>query len=450
MSRVIKIRKGLNIRLQGAAEKFLTKASHAERYAVKPSDFKGVTLRLCVKQGDAVKAGTPVLYDKNNPAVKIVSPVSGVVETINRGDRRKLLEAVIKPDAEQVSEKFNISEDAVKNREQIINLMLEAGLWAYVIQRPYGIIANPNDKPKAIFISGFDSAPLTVDMDFLLAGREEHFQKGIDILAKLTDGKVHLGLSSEDYGSKLNKVKNAEITIFSGKHPAGNVGVQIHHISPVNKGDIVWTIDAQHVAMLGRFFTTGVYNADKVVALCGSKVKRPQYMHIIAGAAISSISEFIDNSSGNVRYINGDVLTGSNIGNDGYTGFYGNRISVIPEGDRYEFLGWAMPRLNKFSASRSYFSWLTPYKSYTQDTNLNGGERAFVVTNQYEKVLPMDIYPVYLLKAILAENIEKMEQLGIYEVIEEDLALCEFVCTSKIEVQSIIRRGIDLMIKEMS
>jgi Na+-transporting NADH:ubiquinone oxidoreductase subunit A len=449
MSEIIKFRKGLNIKLKGSAEKVLSTAPESSAYAVKPTDFHGLTPRLCVKQGDEVKAGTPVFFDKYKPEIQFVSPVSGTVEAINRGERRKLLEVVIKSDAKNVSEKYKITEELLNSREQIIELMLKAGYWSFVIQRPYGIIANPADKPKSIFVSGIDTAPLTVDMAFLLLGQEEYFQKGIDVLAKLTEGKVYLGLDADDLASKLNKIKNAEITLFTGKHPAGNVGVQIHHIDPINKGEVVWTVDAQHVAILGRFFSTGTYSAEKIVALCGSKVKRPQYYKIITGASITALENLIDNSE-NPRYISGDVLTGTSIGKDGYIGFYGNRISVIPEGDDYEFLGWAMPRFKKFSASKSYFSWLTPNRLYDMDTNLNGGERAFVVTNQYEKVLPMDIYPVYLLKAILAEDVDKMEQLGIYEVIEEDLALCEFVCTSKIEVQAILRKGINLMIKEMS
>jgi Na+-transporting NADH:ubiquinone oxidoreductase subunit A len=449
MSRVLKLRKGLNIKLKGSAEKILGTAPASGIYAVRPADFPGLTPRLCVKQGDEVTAGTPVFFDKYRPEIQFVSPVSGTIEAINRGERRKLLEIVVKPDTKNAQKKYEITEDLLNDRSQIIELMLKSGYWPFVIQRPYGIIANPADKPKSIFVSGLDTAPLLVDMTFLLLGQEKYFQKGIDILSKLTEGKVYLALDADDSASKLNKIQNAEITLLSGKHPAGNVGVQIHHTDPVNKGDIVWTMDAQHVAILGRFFSTGIYNSEKIIALCGSKVKRPQYFRIITGASVNTLENLVDHTDG-VRYINGNVLSGTTIDKDGYVGFYGNRISVIPEGDNYEFLGWAMPRFQKFSASKSYFSWLTPNKVYSLDTNLNGGERAFVVTNQYEKVLPMDIYPVYLLKAILAEDIDKMEQLGIYEVIEEDLALCEFVCTSKIEVQALIRKGINLMIKEMS
>ena len=451
MSRVIKFRKGLNIELKGSAEKVLVKISPAESYAVNPADFKGLTPRLCVKQGDRVKAGTPVFFDKYAPEVAYVSPVAGTVSAINRGERRKLLQVVISPDAEQTAETYSVTPELVANRDKIIELMLKAGYWPFVKQRPYGIVANPKDKPKAIFVSGFDTAPLTLDMDFILSGQMENFQKGINILSKLTEGKVHLGLSNADTGSKLPKITGAEIAFFSGKHPAGNVGVHIHHIAPISKGETVWTIDPQHVAMLGHFFATGTYNAEKIVALSGSEVKRPHYVRIITGACFSSFEENVEqDKKREVRYISGDVLTGTDAGANGWLGFYHNRISIIPEGNYYEFLGWALPRFKKFSVSKSYFSWLTPGRKYDMDTNLNGGVRAFVVTNQYEKVLPMDLYPVYLLKAIIAGDIDKMEQLGIYEVIEEDVALCEFVCTSKIEVQALLRQGIEAMIKEMS
>ena len=450
MSKVVKIKKGLNIKLKGSAEKVLSKAAIAGSYAVKPSDFHGLTPKLAVKEGDLVKAGSPLFYDKSRPELKFVSPVSGTVSVISRGERRKLLAVIVSPDAEQTFVKHDVSNLASMNRDEIISLMLEAGLWPFIKQRPYGIIANPTDHPKAIFISGFDTAPLAVDMDFVLTKESETFQKGIDILKRLSTGKVHLGISDDNEASGiLQKVKGVESTTFKGPHPAGNVGVQINHIDPINKGEVVWTIDPQMVALLGRFFTTGIYNAEKVIAVTGSEVKRPQYFRIIMGASMNTIADNV-NTDNNPRYISGNVLTGTDVGADGYLGFYDNIISVIPEGDHHEFLGWAKVfRPKVFSASRAYLSFLTPNKKYALDTNLNGGERAFVMSGEYENVVPMDIYPVYLLKAILAEDIDKMEQLGIYEVIEEDLALCEFICASKIEVQAILRKGIELMIKEM-
>ncbi|MDR1055946.1 MAG: Na(+)-translocating NADH-quinone reductase subunit A [Prevotellaceae bacterium] len=451
MSKVVKIKKGLDIKLKGSAEKVLAKATIAESYAVKPTDFAGLMPKLVVKQGDQVKVGTPLFFDKNRPEIMFVSPVSGTVSAINRGERRKLLEVVVTPGTEQEYEKHNVGNAASLNREELIALMLKGGVWPFIKQRPYGIIANPSDTPKDIFISGFDTAPLGVDMDFILTNEAEHFQKGIDILKKLTPNKVHLGVTTGNAASGiLKKVKGVESTIFTGPHPAGNVGVHINHIAPINKGEIVWTIDPQLVALLGRFFTSGIYNVEKIIAVAGSEVKRPQYFRIITGASLKCIAYNIA-SENSPRYISGNVLTGTELSADGFLGFYDNMISVIPEGNHHELFGWAkLFRPKVFSTSHAYLSFLTPNKKYALDTNLNGGERAFVMTGQYEKVLPMDIYPVYLLKAILAEDIDKMEQLGIYEVIEEDLALCEFVCTSKTEVQAILRKGIDLMIKEMS
>lgn len=450
MSRVVKLRKGLNIKLKGAAEKVLTKAPLAKSYAVKPTDFEGLIPRLCVKEGDIVKAGSPVFFDKYRPEVVFVSPVSGKVTAIVRGDRRKLLEVVVSPDSEQEKVKFELGEEILKSREGIIDTMLKAGLWPFIKQRPYGIIANPSDQPKAIFISGFDTAPLSLDVVFMLESEAKNIQKGVEILKKIVSGPIHLGVEE---GSTLEKMfKGVEVTTFTGKHPAGNVGVHIHHVSPLAKDEVVWTISPMDLVNIGRFFDTGEFNSEKIIALAGSEVRRPQYYRILSGANLCSLAENINKEEEGKkhRYISGDVLTGISVGADGYLGFYDHRVSVIPEGNHYEFLGWAAPRFNKFSASRAYFSWLTPGKKFNLDTNLNGGERAFVMSDQYEKVVPMDIYPVYLLKAILAEDVEKMEQLGIYEVIEEDLALCEFVCTSKIEVQEILRKGINTMIKEMA
>lgn len=450
MSNVIKIRKGLNIALKGTAEKVLGKTLLSADYAVKPTDFQGLTPKLVIKEGDRVLAGTPLFVDKYNPDVNFVSPVSGTVQEIVRGEKRKLLAVTVTPDAEQEHLLHETGDLNALSREAVIALLLKSGAWPFIKQRPYGIIANQADRPKAIFISGFDSAPLAPDMDYVLTGEGEAFQKGIDVLHKLCD-KLHLGMSDSPAATSiLLKTKGVETHVFKGPHPAGNVGVQIHHIAPISKGEVVWTIDLQHIVSLGRLFMKGVYDVAKVIALAGSEVKKPRYFRMISGANIQILHEHI-NTANTPRYISGNVLTGSNIGAKGYLGFYDNMITVIPEGDHHEFFGWANPfRMKKFSVSRSYLSWLCPNKEYALDTNINGGQRAFVMTGEYEKVLPMDIYAVYLLKAILAEDIDKMEQLGIYEVVEEDLALCEFVCSSKIDVQDILRKGINLMIKEMS
>ena len=451
MSQVIKLKKGLDILLEGEAKRELTRLPLVHAYALKPEDFPGVTPKLLVRVDDEVKVGTPLFFDKYRPQILFTSPVSGKVSAIVRGEKRKILEVVITPEAEQVYETFDVPAIEATDREQIKSLMLKAGLWPMIIQRPFGIVANPQDTPKSIFVSGFDSAPLAPDMNFVLENEAENLETGFTLLGKLTDGKVYLGLKNGTSGV-LNQVKNAEIRLFEGPHPAGNVGVQIHHIDPINKGDVVWTVDVQHVAMIGRFFRTGKVDMSKIIALTGSETAQPRYFSVITGLPINSIvrQKELRSQTEKVRIISGNVLTGRRVEPEGYLDFYSNQVTVIPEGDTYEFLGWGMPRLNKFSVSRSYFSWLSPKKHYRLDTNMNGGVRAYVVTGLYDKYLPMDIYPLYLLKAILAGDIDKMENLGIYEVIEEDFALCEFVDPSKTEMQAIIRQGIDLMIKELN
>lgn len=446
MSKTIKIKKGLDIKLKGMAELSIGGEITSTLYGIEPANFLGLIPKLSVKPDEYVKVGTPLFYDKNQPEVKITSPVSGKVVAINRGDRRKILDIEIESDNKFESEQFTIGELSSINRDSIKEVLLSSGLWPYLIQRPFGIIAKPSDTPRDIFVSGFDSAPLAPSYDFSLANDLKSFQKGIDVLAKLTDGKVYLGVRS---GSKLAEVKNAEVNVFDGPHPAGNVGIQIHHLKPINKGDKVWTIDPQAVVFIGRLFSDGKLNFSKIVSLTGSEVKNPMYYKTVVGVKASSIVSGKTEASGKERIIAGNVLTGIKMNADDYLNFYANQITVIPEGDNYEFLGWAMPRFNKFSFSRAYFSWLTPGKTYRADANLNGEERAYVMTGQYEKVLPMDILPVHLIKSIMADDIDKMELLGIYEVIEEDLALCEYVCTSKIEVQHILRKGIDLIVKEL-
>lgn len=453
MSKVIHLKKGLDINLQGVAEKVLIAAPLSEEYALTPDDYIGVVPKLLVKVDDEVKAGTPLFFDKKHPEILFTSPVSGVVTAINRGEKRKIINVVIRPSAERDYEDFTARKLEDLTGESLKELMLKSGLWPFVIQRPYGVIADPSDTPRDIFVSGFDSSPLAPDFDFILQNTGDDFALGIEAVKKLTPGKVHLGLSDESHSKIFGKLEGVvEIDTFSGPHPAGNVGVQIHHVAPVNKGDIVWTMDVHSLIFLGRLLRTGRLDLSKVIALAGSCVKKPRYYRIISGARVDTLlKDTIETEEGvTPRVISGNVLTGKKISPDGFISYNANMISVIPEGDRYEMLGWIAPRFGKFSMSHSYFSWLMPGKSYNLDTNMNGGQRAFVVTGQYEKVLPMDIYPVYLLKAILAGDIDKMENLGIYEVIEEDLALCEFVCTSKTDVQAILRGGIDQMIKELN
>jgi Na+-transporting NADH:ubiquinone oxidoreductase subunit A len=404
---------------------------------------------MLLAEGSAVKAGTAVFCDKHRPEIRFASPVSGTLQEVRRGERRKILEAIIAPDGQSESEQFAVPDLAAASRDEVVELMLSAGAWPFLVQRPYGVIADPQARPKAIFISGFDTAPLAADADYLVNGEGAAFQKGVDALKKLTAGSVHLSLCA-DYpaNNTFERAKGVELHRVKGPHPAGNVGVQLHHIDPLNKGDIAWTIAPQHVVALGRLFTGGTYDVSKVVALVGSEVKKPRYYRMVAGASLSGLAELVNDRGEHKRVISGNVLTGASVGINGHLGFYSNEVTVIPEGDRCEALGWLMPRFGKLSTSRSYFSWLTPGRQYALNTNLNGGQRAFVATGQYERVLPMDILPTYLIKAAMAGDVERMEKLGIYEVIEEDLALCEFVCASKIDVQQILRKGIDLMMAE--
>ncbi|MDR1172251.1 MAG: Na(+)-translocating NADH-quinone reductase subunit A [Bacteroidales bacterium] len=449
MSKVIKIKKGLNIKLKGKAEKILVKAEPSDKYAIKPVDFPGLIPKMLVKEGDTVKAGTPLFMDKNRPEVLFASPVSGTLEAVVRGEKRRILEVVVKADGKDGSEDFSKIKPVDSSKEAITGYLLAGGVWPFIRQRPYAIIANPQDTPKSIFISCFDTAPLGPDYDYIFQNVDPDFQTGVDTLAKLASGRVHLCVHT-DYPPAANFVKatNVEIHQFSGPHPSSNVGVQIHHIDPVNKGEVVWYVNPQDVSTIGRLMNKAEYDVSKTIVLCGSEINTPRYYKVKGGCCMTAFADSV--KTGNVRYISGNVLTGAHVAADGYLGFYDSQVTVIPEGDHYELLGWALPGFGKYSAGRTFFSWMTPHKEYDLDTNMHGGHRALVMTGQYESVFPMDIYPEHLVKAILAGEIEKMEQLGIYEVAEEDFALCEFVCTSKTDVQSIIREGINMMIKEMN
>lgn len=450
MSRHIKIKNGLNIKLAGEAAKKLANPPLPETFAVKPSDFPGITPKLVIKEGDEVQAGSTLFYDKHNESLKFSSPVSGEIIEVVRGDKRKLLEIKILADKQIKYLPFNKANPEELNREHVIEALLNSGVWTLIRQRPFGIIANPSETPKSIFISAFESSPLAPDIDFAMQGDEKNFQSGLDALIKLTKGNVHLNVDSAKTPSALfNNAKRVVINEFSGPHPSGNVGVQIHHIDPVNKGEVVWYINPQDVLIIGKLFTQGIFDATRVIALTGSQVNDPKYYKTVIGCSVKNILTDGGLKKGENRIISGNVLSGSQIQTDGFLGYYDTQITVIPEGHESEFMGWLAPGLDKFSMSRTFFSWLSPNKKYNLNTNLHGEERPFVVSGQYEKVFPMDIFPVQLLKSILIEDIEMMEQLGIYEVVEEDFALCEFVCTSKIKSQEIIRRGLDIIQKEL-
>ena len=454
MAQHIKIKKGLDIRLKGEAGKVLLPDFVPEMYSICPEDFPGFMPKVAVKTGDKLLAGTAVLYDKNHPEVKIVSPVSGEVIAVNRGEKRKLLSIDIIPDKKQEYVSIGKKDFTALSREEIIATLSEAGIMSFIRQRPYDIVANPKDVPRDIFIPGFYSAPLAPDFEFILKGQEQDFQTGLSVLAKLTKGKVYLGIRDTTVSDALKNAMDVEVVVFSGPHPVGNAGVQINNIKPVNKREAVWTMQPTDVLFIGRLYNKGVTDLTRLIACTGSEMLKTGYVQALPGAQLTSLFKHSTTSDKSLRYISGNVLTGRKIEHDGFLHAYDNQVTVIPEGlETNEFFGWAMPGLKKFSASRTFFSWLLDWagkKEYVMDARIKGGKRAIIMSDEYDKVFPMDIYPEFLLKAIIAFNVEKMENLGIYEVAPEDFALCEFVDTSKIEIQQIVRQGLDLLHNEMN
>ncbi|OYX22781.1 MAG: NADH:ubiquinone reductase (Na(+)-transporting) subunit A [Algoriphagus sp. 32-45-6] len=446
MSKIVKLKKGFDLKLAGKAPQEILTLPAAQTFAIKPTDFPGIQRpKVLVNEGDTVKAGTPILIDKAMDQVIYAAPVSGEIVEVKRGEKRKLLEIKILADQTVSHESFG-KIDINQDRDALAAKLASTGVWPNIIQRPYGVVANPADTPKAIYISGFDSHPLAPDYAFTLKGEEKYFQAGIDTLAKLTSGKVHLNIDgSKPAPSIYSGVKNAQINQFSGPHPAGNVGTQIHHISPINKGDLVWTVSPFGVVQIGKAVLEGVYDASRVIALTGSELTKTGYVKTYVGA---NVSPFVKGNlnSGHVRVITGNVLTGEKVQLDGYLGFYHSQITVIPEGDYEEFLGWLKPSTSKLSFHKAIgmLSFLNKGE-FKVDTNTHGEERPFVVTGTFEKVMPMDILPTYLFKAIIAEDFDEMEELGLYELVEEDVALCEFVDPSKNDLQGLVRNGIELL-----
>lgn len=444
MSNNLALKKGLNIPLSGSAALEVIRKVSPGIVAVKPTDFKGFLPRLLVKEGDAVLQGSPLMADKNRPEILLTSPVSGTVEEIVRGPKRKLLAVVVKAGSKQEAVDFGTKAPATD--EETRALLLKSGLWAALIQRPYGVMADPSSTPKAIFVSSFSTAPLAPDEDFTLGDAASDIQAGVNALAKIAP--VHVSIRREKSASTpFHKLENAVLHEVSGPHPAGNVGVQISHISPIMKGEIVWTVSPLLLAAIGHVVNTGKLVLTRKVAVTGPAATHNAYVECLPGTPVAEITHVMPD----VRVIGGDALSGEILGHDGYLGFFQNQLTLLHEGFEREWFGWAKPfRPKVHSSSWCYFSWLTPGKKYDMDTNLHGGPRAFVETKCFEDVTPMDIFPIYLIKACLAGNIEKMEQFGIYEVLPEDLALCDYVDPSKNEIQDIIQKGIDLMIKEMA
>ena len=449
MSTDIRIKKGLNINLVGAAEPTTSKAVSSNVYNINLEDFYGLTPKMLVKEGAEVQAGEAIFYNKNYEAMKFVAPVSGELVEIERGARRRILNVKILADKEQKTLQHTPLDPGKADAGDIRAFLLESGCWPFIKQRPYDLIAHPEDVPKAIFISAYVTAPLAADSTYTLKGKEAELQAALDALSKLTPGKVHVGIGKGE-ASPFSGLKGVNLHQVSGPHPAGLVGTQINRIDPINKGERVWTVSPQDLVIIGETLLTGKFNPERVVALAGSCVKNPKYYTTRIGAEISTFLYASGVNQKNFRVINGNVLTGRKSRPEGHLGFYNNTVSVIPEGDDYELFGWTKPVFDKISPTRSLtFSWLKSGKKYDLDTNTNGEHRAFVVTGLYEEVFPLDIYPMQLLKACMYKDIDEMEQLGLYEVIPEDFSLTEFVCISKQPHQQIIREGLDLLHKEI-
>ena len=448
MKNNFKITKGLDIPITGIASLEVVSAGESEIWSVNPNDYHGVIPRLLVRVGDLVKAGTPVYSDKNRPEVLFVSPISGVVTNIVRGEKRKLLNILIKADAQTEYVPFPIRNPLEMSGDEVMKTLLESGLWPTLRQRPYDTIADPHKTARDIFVTGFDSSPLAPNYDFILKGQGADFQKGLDALTRLNEGKVFLGLSVNSHAPELNQALRVEICRFDGPHPAGLVGIQINQIKPVNKGEVVYTANALDVLAIGRFFNQGKTDRTRLVAITGPMVRKPCYVRCKPGIPMKTLLEGNVYKEASLRYVSGNALTGKQTETDGYLSANAHQVTVLKEGEGiHEMLGWALPRLNLFSFSRTYFTKLVrrfqPEKAYEPDTRLLGGERALIMSGEYEKVFPMDILPEHLTRACISGNIERQEELGIYEVAPEDFALCEYVCTSKVGVQQVVREALD-------
>ena len=446
MSKDIKVKKGLNLRFKGEAEQTLVEAPRSKTFAIKPPDFHAVVPKLVLKEGAKVQAGEVIFFSKYNEAVKFSSPVSGTIVEVVRGAKRRVLEIVIEADAVNSYKEYGTMSAESSDAEAVKTRIFESGCGAFIKQRPYDIVANPEDAPKAIYISAYNTAPLAADPEFILQDQKAEFQEGIKALKKLTAGKVYLAVNKKS--SNLKDIQGVEILNVSGPHPAGNVGVHVHETEPINGGDRVWTVGPEDVAIIGRLFLTGKFDAKRTIAVVGADAKDKKYFRTLLGTNVSALVGEVNESVS--RIISGDMLTGLRLTNNQFVGFYDNTVTVIPEGNNYRMFGWLPFTYNNIhSMSKTSLSWMFPNKKYDVNTNLNGEERALVVTGEMEEVMPLDVYPMQLLKACMTGDVEKMENLGIYEVIPEDFALVDYVNTSKIEAQEIIRLGLDLMITEV-
>jgi len=448
MSKDIRIKKGLDIKLVGEALQTTNELPVKGMFALKPQDFHGIIPKLIVKEGAEVKAGESVFYSKSDDRILFPSPVSGKVTEIIRGAKRKIVSIKIAADGKQSFKDFGKQDPDKLSAEEVKNHLLKTGCWPFIKQRPYDVIADPNQTPKSIFVSAYASSPLAAKYDYTLAGKEKELQAALTAISKLTAGSVHVSVGKGS-NSPFSELKNIELHKVSGPHPIGNVSTQISQIDPLNKGEVVWVINPHDLLIVGELLITGKFNFTRTLALTGSQFQNPSYVSVVAGASISNVvaNNIINDHT---RIISGNVLSGTQVSEDDFLGYYDNQITAIPEGDDYEFFGWNKPVFNKISPSRALtFSWLTPNKKYDLNTNTNGEHRAFVVTGSYENVFPLDIYPLQFLKACMYQDLDEMENLGGYEVAPEDFALTEFICVSKQPHQKIVREGLDLMKEEL-
>jgi Na+-transporting NADH:ubiquinone oxidoreductase subunit A len=448
MSKDIRIKKGLDIKLVGEALQTTNELPVKGMFALKPQDFHGIIPKLIVKEGAEVKAGESVFYSKSDDRILFPSPVSGKVTEIIRGAKRKIVSIKIAADGKQSFKDFGKQDPDKLSAEEVKNHLLKTGCWPFIKQRPYDVIADPNQTPKSIFVSAYASSPLAAKYDYTLAGKEKELQAALTAISKLTAGSVHVSVGKGS-NSPFSELKNIELHKVSGPHPIGNVSTQISQIDPLNKGEVVWVINPHDLLIVGELLITGKFNFTRTLALTGSQFQNPSYVSVVAGASISNVvaNNIINDHT---RIISGNVLSGTQVSEDDFLGYYDNQITAIPEGNDYEFFGWNKPVFNKISPSRALtFSWLTPNKKYDLNTNTNGEHRAFVVTGSYENVFPLDIYPLQFLKACMYQDLDEMENLGGYEVAPEDFALTEFICVSKQPHQKIVREGLDLMKEEL-
>ena len=448
---MIKIKKGIDIHLVGEAKKEV-RNYEPQLFALKPHDFIGVVPKMHVAEGDDVKVGTVLFHDKNNESVFFTSPASGKVKAIVRGEKRVILQVIIESDGKFETIDFGKADPSKLSRNEIVEKLVQSGTWTMLRQRPYSTIAKIQDEPKCIAVSMFDTVPLAPDNNFIVKDQMAAIKAGVESLAKLTKGMVYLNVNSSETQQALASLnfsaKNVTITEFQGPHPAGNVSTQLNVLSPINKGETVWYTYAQNLIAIGNLFLNGVYDSSRVVAFTGSEVKEPMYYRTRIGADMSGL--YANIATENVRIISGNVLTGKKINGENFLGYYDSQVTVIPEGDHYQLFGWLAPNFKKFTSTNTMGASLCKKSKKVLDTNLNGGIRPLIMTGNFEKVFPFDIYPMQLIKACIIKDIDQMEELGIYEIDAEDFALCEVIDPSKTAIQQIVRESLEMLRKEMN